>query len=320
MSWGMRKWECKMGKHIRKTQEQFEKEVHDIVGDEYEVLSSYTTAKQKIKLKHKVCNTIYEVAPTNFLSGKRCPNSECTKKKFEKLRKTTDEFKVEITNLYGNEYEVIGEYTGNNSKIKMRHNLCNSTYYAYPSNLLRGHGCLKCFGKFQQDTDSFKKKVFKLVGGEFEVLGNYTKARKKILIKHTICNSEYEVTPDSFLNKGSRCPICNESKGEKAIREWLKLNSFPFEPQKEFDSLIGVGGGNLSYDFYLPNQNILIEYQGEFHDGTAYQQTSEEYKIQQEHDKRKREYAVLHNIKLLEIWYWNFDKIKEIIHSELMTV
>jgi len=82
--------------------------------------------------------------------------------------------------------------------------------------------------------------------------------------------------------------------------------------------LIGVGGGNLSYDFYLPNYNLLIEYQGEFHDGTAIQQSKEKFKKQLEHDKRKREYADNHNINLLEIWYWDFDNIEKILKRELM--
>ena len=36
---------------------------------------------------------------------------------------------------------------------------------------------------------------------------------------------------------------------------------------------------------------MLIEYQGEFHDGTANIQTEEDFKIQSEHDRRKAEYA-----------------------------
>ena len=43
----------------------------------------------------------------------------------------------------------------------------------------------------------------------------------------------------------------------------------------------------------------------------------EQFKIQQEHDKRKKEYAKLHNIKLLEIWYYDFDNITEILNKEL---
>ena len=39
--------------------------------------------------------------------------------------------------------------------------------------------------------------------------------------------------------------------------------------------------------------------------------------MQQEHDKRKRQYAKDHNIKLIEIWYWDFDKIESILEKEL---
>ena len=37
----------------------------------------------------------------------------------------------------------------------------------------------------------------------------------------------------------------------------------------------------------------------------------------EKHDKRKREYAKDHNIKLLEIWYWDYDNIEEILNKEL---
>ena len=70
--------------------------------------------------------------------------------------------------------------------------------------------------------------------------------------------------------------------------------------------------------FYLPKENILIEYQGEYHDGTARNQTNEEFKVQQEHDKRKREYAKSHNIELLEIWYYDYNNIEEILQSRLL--
>lgn len=39
--------------------------------------------------------------------------------------------------------------------------------------------------------------------------------------------------------------------------------------------------------------------------------------IQDEHDKRKRNYAKEHNINLLEIWYYDMDNIEEILIKEL---
>lgn len=135
-------------------------------------------------------------------------------------------------------------------------------------------------------------------------------------------------------NGGSRgCPECNKSRGEKRCKEFFISNNFIeigqdfydelinkndynyYIPQKTFTGLVGLGNGLLSYDFYLPKYNLLIEYQGEFHDGTAKQQTKEGFEYQKEHDKRKKEYALKNGIQLLEIWYWEFDNIEEVLES-----
>ncbi|CCL55131.1 hypothetical protein ACKTJW_003212 [Clostridioides difficile] len=75
----------------------------------------------------------------------------------------------------------------------------------------------------------------------------------------------------------------------------------------------------LRPDFILPKLNIWIEYNGEFHDGslTNSYQTEEQYEKQQEHDRKKREYAKNNGYKLLEIWYWDFDNIEEILDREI---
>ena len=131
------------------------------------------------------------------------------------------------------------------------------------------------------------------------------------------CNHEWASRIETRTNRGYGCPQCNESKGEKRIRKWLEENKIIFVPQKEYEGLIGLGGGNLSYDFYLSKQNTLIEYQGQFHDGKENEYVRRNIEYQQEHDKRKKDYASLNNIKLLEIWYWDYDSIEEILSKEV---
>lgn len=87
--------------------------------------------------------------------------------------------------------------------------------------------------------------------------------------------------------------------------------------KKKYDDLIGIGGGLLSYDFYLPQQNLLIEYQGEFHNHTDRLRSDYEFKKQQIHDKKKLEYAHNHNIDLLEIWYYDFNNIEDILEQKI---
>lgn len=120
-----------------------------------------------------------------------------------------------------------------------------------------------------------------------------------------------------------RCPLCNESKGEKKINNYLLVNSIKFERQKKFDGLMGVSGGLLSYDFYIPEKNLLIEFQGIQHTqpvdffGKGMKFAKERFHIQQEHDHRKREYAINNNIKLLEICNTDFNKIEKILDEVL---
>jgi hypothetical protein len=113
------------------------------------------------------------------------------------------------------------------------------------------------------------------------------------------------------------CPKCNKSKGEEKIKEFFDKNNISYIPQKSFDNLTGIKGGLLSYDFYILDYNLLIEYQGEFHDGNTRIQSKNDIIRQQEHDKRKKQYAIDNNINLLEIWYWDFDNIEEILENEL---
>ena len=41
------------------------------------------------------------------------------------------------------------------------------------------------------------------------------------------------------------------------------------------------------------------------------------FKIQKEYDRRKREYAQNNDFTLLEIWYYDYDKINEILDKAL---
>ena len=146
-------------------------------------------------------------------------------------------------------------------------------------------------------------------------------------------------TKISSRNNGRGCPECNKSKGEKLCKEVFLINNIIeisqerydnllniyntyFIPQKEFEGLIGLKNGNLSYDFYIPKLNLLIEYHGEQHERyiPGFHKSYDNFLKQVEHDRRKCEYALNNNINLLIIWYWDFDSIEEILEKELKSL
>lgn len=104
---------------------------------------------------------------------------------------------------------------------------------------------------------------------------------------------------------------CLKSRGELKVRNILNSLQIEFLDQYSFEDLTGKGK-QLKFDFYLPDQNILIEYQGSQHyESFDHFGGEERLKTQQEYDSLKRDYCESHNIKLIEIPYWDYNKLNE---------
>lgn len=126
-------------KKRKKTHEYFVNEIKSLVGNEYIVLGEYMNDNTKILIKHNKCGYSWEIIPSSFLRGVRCPMCQ-----HRSYKKTTEEFKKEVYELVGDEYEVLGEYRNCETKILMRHNRCGNEYLVKPKNFRNGRRCPKC--------------------------------------------------------------------------------------------------------------------------------------------------------------------------------
>lgn len=122
----------------RKNTEIFKNDVFNLVGNEYTVLGEYETSNKKIEMIHNTCGHIYKVKPSNFKNRQRCP--DC----FGNQKKNTEIFRQELFELYGDEYEVTGEYEGSRKKIRVLHKKCGHEWGVLPYSILSSHGCPKC--------------------------------------------------------------------------------------------------------------------------------------------------------------------------------
>ena len=126
------------GKKKSNTQE-FKTKVYQLVKDEYTVLGEYLGTDHPILMRHNTCGRIYSVTPHCFtLRGNRC--SACQKCQ----KKTTEQFKKEVYDIVGDEFEVVGEYISANSPILIKHHVCGHTHSMTPSSFLRGNRCKTC--------------------------------------------------------------------------------------------------------------------------------------------------------------------------------
>ncbi|WP_050780587.1 zinc-ribbon domain-containing protein [Bacillus pseudomycoides] len=190
-----------------KTHEQFVKEVYDLVGDEYKVLSRYVKSKEKVEFRHKACGTVFKMQPSNFLFGQRC-NSCCYKVSAEKQKHTTERFISDVFNLVGDEYTVLGEYLNNHTHILMQHNKCGFEYLVQPSNFKGGKRCPKCQRGVQRTPKMYREEVYDLVGDEYTILGNFKNISEGVLTRYNECGFEWTPTPSNFLRGAKRCPKC----------------------------------------------------------------------------------------------------------------
>ena len=276
------------------------------------LLSSKYVPKEKLKLMCEEGHIFYRTW-SNLKKSEECPICNGQNKK-------TYEFIVSEFDKKG--YKVLSEkedYKNTKTKLNVlcpNNNLWITTYNIFKNG--HGCGCVKCANNqvlsYKYVKEYIEKDGNKLLSKEY--INNSTPLNIK-------CSCGYIYYPNfNNYKNGSRCPKCRLKiyKGEKSISEWLDYNGIDYIPQKQFKGLIGLGGGNLSYDFYLPKYNLLIEYQGKQHQKytEGLHGSHDDYLKQLEHDRRKKEYTKKHNINLLEIWYYEFDEIEEILNRELI--
>lgn len=149
---------------------------------------------------------------------------------------------------------------------------------------------------------------------------NYKNMRTKILVICKKHNKEFYTTPSGHL-KNSRCPSCIKetvgSLGERTIAKWLEKEKINFITEKKFETcklnLL------LRFDFYLPDYNLLIEYDGEQHFvNRNHWRSKNKFKLTQKRDNIKNIWAKDNNYRLLRIPYTDIKNIDKILSLELM--
>ncbi|HFC9286543.1 hypothetical protein Q4457_05155 [Clostridium perfringens] len=301
-------WDLYKGRDTRCSKKVFEEFCELLESENYKLIGNYVNNKTKVELECDKQHR-YFVQPFSFKSGFRCPICSGRSKEHAKL-----DFIKQVEN---EGYKLIGDYINALTKIELE---CDKQhrYFVQPNDFKnKGARCPICYGNH---TELAKLDFIKQVENEgYKLIGEYVNNYTKIELE---CNKHhrYFVQPYSFKN-GSRCPHCSTiSHGEILAKKILDEYNCKYESQKKFDGLIGLNGGQLSYDFFVDNY-LLIEIQGEQH----YKPIKlygglEQFKQQQEHDRRKREFAKKNGYELLEIPYFNvrdLDKLERMLREKI---
>jgi len=297
-----------------KTQEKFEQEVFEKYNGEYKVIGKYINSDKKVEMLHTKCNKTWFPTPNNFLTGKsKCPT--CAG-----LKKITQEEYIKKVKEKTNEFEVIGNIVNVDTKIEMKHLICNKTFNILPRIFLNTLRCPICKpAKTKRLTqEQAEERINRLGEGEYKLLDKYINIDSPLLIKHLKCGTEYYASLNNFSH-GERCPECHVvSKGEERVKKYLLKNKILYKRGHKFKDCKYKRA--LPFDFYIEHLNTCVEFDGEQHYKRAFgskDKKGERLKLQQMKDQIKNKYCEDKNIRLIRIPYWDFDNIESILDEKL---
>jgi hypothetical protein len=267
---------------------------------------------------HELNNTTYNNFVNQNKGCSKCSGNylKTTKEALDLILDKCKEYKYKINKNY------IFKYTGANTIL---HLICNNNHQykcSYNSFVNQNKKCLKCNGYYINNTEEALKYLLKKCKEK-----NYKLNTDIKFIYHgydtkinLICDKNHKWNTTSynrFINDESSCPYCNESKGEKCIETYLKENNIKYERQYKFKTCKNIRP--LPFDFYLPDYNTCIEYQGKQHLGnnSRYIKKLSDFEYIIKNDKIKREYCENNDINFIEIIYIDKKNIEKLLDYQL---
>lgn len=255
-------------------------------------LVEYKNTRTPVKIICPKCG-VFEQLPWTHMKGIGCAKCNI---------QTRDTFISKAIKKHNNRYSYDDvKFIDNNTKVSIicvKHGIFEQT----PASHLSGSGCMKCFRENKlHNTEKFIKKSIHKHGNLYNYeLVNYINNRESVSIickKHGIFNQKA-----NHHLLGCGCPACNISKGELEIKKFLITNDIGYISQKTFDDCYDKA--LLRFDFYLPELNMCIEYNGlQHYEVVEYFGGIDNFYERQKRDMIKEKYCLDKGIKLLIIKY-----------------
>lgn len=258
---------------------------------------SFRTSKDKIIIICKKHGEFSQRVSAHIGSQKQ----GCKKCANDSYKKGVDWFLTNAKKIHGDKYDysLINDIIINKPVdiICKKHGI----FKQKPSHHIhRAQNCPKCSDKTKSNDNFIELSIIKH-GSRYDYsLVNYVNNKTKVKI---ICpvHGIFEQMAGSHLC-GYGCTFCKESKGEKEIRKILNKNNILFIPQHSFNECKNILP--LLFDFYLPEYNICVEFNGRQHyESISHFGGEQQLLKQQKNDKIKMEYCNKNNIPLIIIKY-----------------
>ena len=176
-------------------------------------------------------------------------------------RKTHEQFIYELKKINPN-IDVLGQYVNSNTSVECKCSLCNYVWSPLANDLLRGHGCPKCYHKRNaikrsMSTEEYLSKMT-ILKPQIEVLGTYINSKTAIKCRCKRCGHVWSPEAGRILYSSKGCPTCNHvstSFIEQVILLSFDVSLPEYEVCSRNRSAIGC-----ELDIYIEELNVAIEY------------------------------------------------------------
>lgn len=310
-----------MKKYERLDTTKFIERARAVHGDKYDYSKvEYQTAHKKVMLQCKACGYEWEVFPHNHLGGNGC--KQCQYKSLpQNQSRTHEEFVKLARDVHGNKYEYLTPYATNKKKLKIKCNKCKFVFEQRASSHLEGCGCRRCqYNNLPQnqprEVEVFEERCRKVHDDRYEYCGDYRGGRYKIKIWCKTHKEHFHQNADAHLLKKQGCPKCCLSKGEIKIEKWLKSHKVKYDYERRFPGC--KLKFELPFDFYLPDYNLCVEYDGAQHYYPITKFGGKKTLLAtQKRDKIKTDFCAAEGIDLLRIPFFEYKNIEKMLEQKI---
>lgn len=244
---------------------EFQETLNKLYGDgEFSIIKLHTSLRDKIVVKHK-CGRIVTLEAAYLKKGKFICNCNPLKRQV-----MWDEQEVKLR--LPNDYTLVEVSDSKQFRFDVKHETCGTVYNTLAINFFNKNSrCQKCNGTKKLEESDIIDRVNEREGYKFVKFENnsYSNIKGNFIIKHDICNSEFPIRIDNFINLKQNCPVCRRtnvsSKNTLLIEEFLNENKINYS--KEFTDSRCRLKNLLRFDYMIPlnGRILLLEYNGEQH-------------------------------------------------------
>ena len=299
----------------------------------YKLITTYEEIANRCKSIEFVCNTHGRQTLNTelFLKGSIC--RMCAHDKNVANRRLSMQSRVENeVSRYNNNVLLNKEdyVNGSTKNLKIRCGKCGDVFitsrdlYLKNCNRNENYACPKCNveqirQRMLNDVDDVESYINSINGNKLLNKNDY--AGNDICNLNIICGccGEMFTTSLACYQAGkTMCDKCSSSisRGELRVKDVLDSYNISYTREFWFDDCRDKNP--LPFDFYLPDYNTACEVQGKQHyEPVEYFGGEESFVIRVNHDNIKRNYCKQNNITLIEIPYWEYNNIEDILVDNL---